>query len=239
MIPIEASRVYLVRFYMGSQRWHTRWAAASLLGVAVWFLCPQSLHATVHEQQQRAGALQTVQGVLATLKCKTKDLNDNTPLHEEKIRDIIEKNFIPHFDVGLFVRLVLGDHYQRFSTSQRKDASSAIRSSLIKAYGKSLFILEQTQRFEYMPFTEGSIRPYSKRASGKQAFRANVDVKVFLINQDAPTSLLFVLTDRSGKWRIFDVILNGTSFVRQLRNSYALTIGSFGLQGFINKLDGS
>ena len=120
---------------------------------------------------------------------------------EEKIRAIIGE----FFDFTVLSRLTLGKNWKKFNQDQQKEFVGLYRALLEKVYLDR--ILEYSD--EKVVFTKETM--LSKK-------KTEVQSKIITKSKEIPISYRMVL--RSGEWKVYDVIIEGISMVKNYRSQF-------------------
>ena len=156
-------------------------------------------------------------------------LNEESDRYSDDIQHldkIIEKVILPVVDMQTFSRLVLGKHWQSYSDSERSDFVESFQSMLIRTYGKRLLTTDVANlKVEY--------DSKQKHDPGKRY--QIVKSRIILGGGEAPLDISYSLIDRDG-WKVFDIIIDGTSLARQLRGAYAAEIQEDGPDALLARL---
>ena len=148
-------------------------------------------------------------------------LADDRPALYEVIDDIL----LPRFDRQYAARLVLARHWRTADREQQSRFIDAFYSSMLRRYADG--VLEfQEDRIEVLSFRGDLSRP---RVQAKTIVRLNDGSRV-------PVDYGFV--NREGEWKLFDVTVEGVSFVRNFRAELDVEIRESSLDAVIERLEG-
>lgn len=163
---------------------------------------------------------ETTQRVLSLLEKRQAEIEKNPSV----VFDIIREVVLPHFDFPLISRFVLGQHWRQASPKQRERFMEAFKTLLIRTYGTSLAAYSG-QSVEYLPMQGDS-------DSGR------VVVKTEIKQPDGPAiPISYRLHKTEEGWKVFDVIVEGASYVQTYRSEYGSLIASQGLDALIQQLE--
>ena len=143
---------------------------------------------------------------------------------EQRLYLMLEEEVLPVVDMHLIGRLVLGRHWKTAGEAQKKDFIRYFRSMLMKSYGKTLLLLDDF-KVEYEP-------PLPDDMNKKYQI---VRTKVVTSSNRPPLSINYSLIEREG-WKMFDIIIDGTSIARQFRTGFDREIREVGLDALIARL---
>ena len=141
-----------------------------------------------------------------------------------KLRALVERVLLPHFDVDHSARLVLGKHWRTATPEQRQRFIDAFYGSLMTNYGDAL--LEFTgDRIRVLPSTvapdatSAVVRTEVKRSNG----------------QKIPVNYSMRKTEQG--WKAWDVVIEGISYVKSFREDFGAEIDQKGIDAVIQRLE--
>ncbi|MEN9527708.1 MAG: hypothetical protein RLY56_1659 [Pseudomonadota bacterium] len=140
-----------------------------------------------------------------------------------KLGELVDRILLPHFDVNHAARLVLGKHWRTATPEQRQQFIDAFYGSLMSNYGDAL--LEFTgDRIKVLPTpvpadaVSASVRTEVRRSNGTR-----VPVNYSLRKTEAG-------------WKVWDVVIEGISYVKSFREDFGAEIDQKGLDAVIQRL---
>ncbi|HEX7116867.1 MAG TPA: ABC transporter substrate-binding protein [Steroidobacter sp.] len=192
------------------------------LVIAALTLCWASLHAA--EQDASLGPQELVTKVAQdTLK----DLDANREEYRKnpaKLRELVDKHMLPHFDTAYAAQLVLGRHWREASPEQRKRFIEAFYQSLLLNYGEALLDFTP-DRLDILPYRG---KPDDRVATVRSTVRRDNGQRV-------PVN--YSLRKTKDGWKAFDVQIEGVSYVRSFRTDFNSEIQQNGLEAVIKRLE--
>ncbi len=142
----------------------------------------------------------------------------------ESLYEIINGILLPRFDRQYAARLVLARHWRGADDEQRRRFIDAFYNSMLKRYADG--VLEfQEDRVEVLTF-RGDLT--KSRVLAKTIVRLNDGSKV-------PVDYGFV--NRNDAWKLFDVTVEGVSFIRNFRAELDSEIRETSLTAVIERLE--
>jgi phospholipid transport system substrate-binding protein len=156
------------------------------------------------------------------------DLDANRASYRKDITGlykVIDRVFLPHVDVDFAAQQVLGKHWRTATPEQRKRFVDAFYKSLLSTYGDALVDFTG-DRMKVLPFqgdaaaARASIKTEVRRSNG-----AVVGVAYSLRKNDA------------GAWKVYDVVIEGISYVKAFRDDYEAKINQQGLEALLKELE--
>jgi phospholipid transport system substrate-binding protein len=141
-----------------------------------------------------------------------------------KLSALVERVLLPNFDVEHAARLVLAKHWRTATPAQRQRFIDAFYGSLMSNYGDAL--LEFTgDRIRVLPSqvapdaTTATVRTEVKRSNG----------------QKIPVN--YSLRKTAAGWKVWDVVIEGISYVKSFREDFGSEIDQKGLDAVIQRLE--
>lgn len=201
-------------------------AVGALLGAMTLALAPA-------RSIQAAAAIDTTspQALIETSsKALLADLDANRAQYRKDISGlykVIETVFLPHVDVTFAAQQVLGTHWRTATPDQRKRFVDAFYKSLLTTYGDALVDFTG-DRMRVLPFQGDAAAPRaSVRSEIKRSNGAAVAVNYSLRKLDG------------GEWKVWDVVIEGISYVKSFREDFGLEIQQKGLDALLQRLETS
>ena len=143
--------------------------------------------------------------------------------NKEKIYKLAEEKILPNFDFEKAARLVLGRAWRSASDKQKKEFIIEFRTLLLKTYAVALSKYKD-QKIEFKP----------TRTSEESDI---VIVKSEIIQSGAqPIKVNYALSKRTGKWLVFDIVIEGVSLVTNYRSQFSSVIKKNGIDTLIKRL---
>jgi phospholipid transport system substrate-binding protein len=192
----------------------------ALVLVGALLLAGAQSHADVAGPAPDALVRDTSQKVLDALNGKRDELRD----HPEQVRQIVDQYLLPVFDVEYAGRVVLGQAGKDATPEQRKRFIDAFYASLVHTYGTGL-----------LKFTSDTMKvlPY-KPEPGAERTRVRTEVALDDGTKAAVDYSLHV-TDKG--WMLYDVTIEGISYLANYRKMVASEVSQKGLDGLITELE--
>jgi phospholipid transport system substrate-binding protein len=169
---------------------------------------PRELLVEIHDQ------------VIVILERDKERLSKEPEYLESQLKNLVD----PHVDFKAMGRLMLGKHWKSASAEQRERFTAEFRSMLARIYGKSIALYDG-QELEFLPFK-----------AGKKASLAKVQSKV---NKADGTGLPIdfrLRFKKSDGWKIFDIMVDGISLIKNYKSSFQREIAQVGLEGLLENI---
>ena len=142
--------------------------------------------------------------ILTTLETRRAEFTKD----RSKLRQFISGEFNAMFDRDYAARLVLGAHGRGAADADVKLFADALSDSLMQRYGSSL--LDFNTRLKV-------------RVKSETPLRNGAIVKVsseFLRQGGEPIPVDYLMRKSGSQWKVFDVMVEGVSFVQTFRNQF-------------------
>jgi len=152
--------------------------------------------------------------------------NEELAENKEELYGLIDAILLPRFDRRYAAQLVLGRHWRDANEVQRDGFINAFYNSLVKRYADGVLEFDQ-DRIEILPFRGDESKP---RIQVKTIVRLNDGTKV-------PVN--YGLVKRDAGWLIFDVTIEGISYVRNFRTEINSEIQNSSIDAVIARLSGT
>lgn len=142
----------------------------------------------------------------------------------EALHAVIDDILLPRFDRTYAAQLVLGRHWRSANEAQRERFIAAFYQNLLRRYADGVLEFDQDLI---------DIRPWRGDPDDK---RTRVQTVVTLDDgTDVPVN--YSLVRRDSGWLLFDVTIEGISYIRNFRSELNSEIGSKGLEAVIERLE--
>ena len=141
-----------------------------------------------------------------------------------KVRPLVDKYLLPHFDTEYAARLVLGQYWRTANHEQRKRFIDAFYHSLLTKYGGALVELTP-DRLKVFPTT---VDP--------SADHATVRTEVTDYNADR-IAMNYSMHKTPEGWKVYDVSVAGISYIKSYREDFGAQIQQRGFDSLIARLE--
>jgi len=165
-----------------------------------------------------------IEGAVAELAEKLTGRKDELAENREELYALINDILLPRFDRKLAAQLVLAKHWRTASDEQRERFISAFYNSLLRKYADGLLEFDEEQ-IEVIEFRGDT-----------SARRALVKTNVTL-DDGTPVPVHYDLVNRGDRWLIFNVKVEGVSYVSNFRTELDAEIRQSSLQAVIDRLE--
>lgn len=160
------------------------------------------------------------QAVLSALDGKREQVGQDP----EVAQAIVRRELLPYIDVDYISRLVLGPHWRAASEQQQNAFQQAFEKFLLNSYAQGL-----------AGFTEDRLKIMPLRGEPDPR-RTIVETSVARENGQA-VPVAYTLRWTGETWKMYDVIIEGISYVRNYRTDFNSEIEQKGLDSLIARLE--
>lgn len=142
----------------------------------------------------------------------------------EKLKAVVNDFVLPLIDFEAMSKLTLAKYWKRASEEQKTGFVAAYKTMLIRTYTNSL-----------AEFAGQDIRffPDRTRLDGKYA---EVYSELVPGNGQPNKDVKYSMRDSGGRWQVYDITIDGLSFVKNYRTSFGKEISANGLDALIKRL---
>ncbi len=162
----------------------------------------------------------TAHKILEALGARCHGLSQNPA----SLADIVDEFLLPHFDTGYAGQLALGKHWRSATPQQRRQFEDALYQSILRTYAAGL-----------LDFTADSLTvlPFKGDVT---ASRVLVRTKV-LLSSGTTVPVNYRLRMTSDGWKVYDIIIEGISYITNYRRSVAAELANSDLNSLIERLN--
>lgn len=165
-----------------------------------------------------------VESAAAELSEKIGGRKDELAANPAELRAVIDEILLPRFDRKYAAQLVLGKHWRDASPEQRERFIDAFYDAMVGKYADGVLEYEQ-DRVEVLPFRGDAEK---KRTMVRTIVQLNNGEKV-------PVN--YGLVKRDSGWKVFDVTIEGVSYIRNFRAELDSEISSTSLEQTIARYE--
>lgn len=144
---------------------------------------------------------------------------DPAPLQQE-----VRKNLLPKIDSLYSARLVLGQHGRGLPAEKVAAFSDALSDLLVRCYAEGLLKFKSRDQVEILPEQAGNT---------DRMTRVRTRVR---LDSGSDAAVDYVFRKRDDRWWVFDVIIEGISYVATFRNQIGEEIRRDGFDRVLSRL---
>lgn len=143
---------------------------------------------------------------------------------EAALHEFINGILLPRFDREFAAGAVLGKHWRTASDEQKDRFVAAFYTNLLRRYADGILEFDM-QRVEILPY---------KGDASKRTTVVKTNVR---LDDGSKIPVHYTLVNREDRWRMFDVKIEGVSYVVNYRKELESEIRSSGLESVIGRLE--
>lgn len=139
---------------------------------------------------------------------------------------LVRKHLLPAIDTQTFARKTIGTkRWKTLNDTQKKQFVDGFINMVVKKYAKGLSLFDgQSFEFEKAEFSKKNPNAARVKSSLKQA-------------GEQPLSINYIVSKKSGKWLITNLIVEGTNMRKSYKQQFAPRIKEIGIDKFIEELN--
>jgi len=138
---------------------------------------------------------------------------------------LIDEILLPRFDRKYAAQIVLAKHWRSADEAQRERFVEAFYQALVRRYADGLLEFEQ-DRVTVLPFRGDLTKKRTKVRSTVQ------------LNDGSKVAVDYDLVKRDSGWLLFNIVIEGISYVRNFRAEMDSEIRETSLEAVIDRLEG-
>lgn len=136
---------------------------------------------------------------------------------------LVDEIVLPNFDFERMSRWVLGKYWRQATPDERVQFVREFKRLLVRTYANALFNYNGE---------ELKVQPVASSDDAK-----TVTVRTELVRSGSGSIPVFYkMHSRDGRWKVFDVMVDGVSMVSTYRSSFATEVQRGGVSGLIDTL---
>lgn len=143
---------------------------------------------------------------------------------KDSLYAFIDGILLPRFDRRFAAGAVLGKHWRKATDEQKERFVAAFYATLLQRYADGILEFD-TDRVEIMPY------------KGDASKRTTVVKTRVRLDDGTKIPVHYTLVNREDRWRMFDVKIEGVSYVRNYRAELDSEIRGSSLQSVIERLE--
>lgn len=149
---------------------------------------------------------------------------DELAADDELLREFIDSILLPRFDRDFAAAAVLGKHWRDASDDQKQRFIEAFYESLLQRYADGVVEFDM-DRVEVLPY------------KGDAKKRTTVVRTQVRLDDGSKIPVDYTLVNRDDRWRMFDVKIEGISYVINFRKELESEIRATSLEAVIERLE--
>ncbi len=161
---------------------------------------------------------------IALLTEKLDGRKEELAADREALYALIDEILLPRFDRRFAAQVVLAKHWRNASEEQRQRFIEAFYRDMLRRYADGILEFDP-DRITVLPYRGDESRPRTK-------VRTTV-----LLNDGSKAAVDYELVKRDSGWLLFNVVIEGVSYVRNYRTELDAEIRASSLDAVIERLE--
>jgi phospholipid transport system substrate-binding protein len=165
-----------------------------------------------------------IQATAATVSERLNGRKDYFDENPDELYTLIDEVLLPNFDVRYAGRLVLGKHWNAASREQRDRFVDVFYRFLVQSYANGI-----------LEFEQGSITVLPPEGeSGEKRVVVKTETRM---DDGSQVPINYSMRRTRDGWRVYDVRIEGVSYVQNYRNQFNAEIAALGVDAVIDRLN--
>lgn len=139
--------------------------------------------------------------------------------------DVIDEILLPRWDRQYTGQLVMGRYWRDATPEQREAFITGLYRKLLDSYGEGI-----------LQYKSDQLRIIGTRGNLEEG-PVMVDSEVRM-DDGTPVPISYRLRIHQGSWKVYDVVVEGISYVQNYRNQYQSEFRAKGMEGVLAELEG-
>lgn len=166
---------------------------------------------------------QIVEETSAELLTVINEQSDRIKNEDGYVNQVIDDLILPVIDLQSMGKLILGKHWKTASEEQRSQFISEFKSMLIRTYAKSV-----------ADYGHAKVKVFP--AQGEQKGKRHRVKSHLDLGSGTPLQVDYVFRRKDGDWKVFDLVVDGLSLIKNFRTSFSQEISETSLDALIERL---
>jgi phospholipid transport system substrate-binding protein len=168
---------------------------------------------------------EVIESAVQLLADKMEGRQEELAADRQSLYALIDEILLPRFDRKYAAQIVLAKHWHSADEAQRERFIEAFYQALVRRYADGLLEFEQ-DRVTVLPFRGDLTKKRTKVRSTVQ------------LNDGSKVAVDYDLVKRDSGWLLFNIVIEGISYVRNFRAEMDSEIRATGLEAVIERLEG-
>ena len=139
------------------------------------------------------------------------------------VNQVINDLILPVIDLQSMGKLILGKHWKKASEEQRSQFINEFKAMLIRTYAKSVA--------DYGHAKVTVFPPQGEQKGKRHRVKSHLD-----LGSGTPLQVDYVFRRKEGSWKVFDLVVDGLSLIKNFRTSFSQEISETSLDALITRL---
>jgi len=191
--------------------------------ISILLICLGALISTQSLAEQEQLPHEIIESAASSIASELEGRKDYLSENKAELYSLINKILVPHFDMRYAGRLALGKHWKAATPEQRDRFIEVFYEFLLQSYANGVL------KFEEDAITVYPVKP---GAEDKRVV-VNTDMKM---DDGSLVPVNYSMRKSSAGWRVYDVRIEGVSYIQNYRNQFNAEISAMGLEAVIERL---
>ncbi len=166
---------------------------------------------------------QIVEETSAELLKVINEQSDRIKNEDGYVNQVINDLILPVIDLQSMGKLILGKHWKTASEEQRSQFINEFKSMLIRTYAKSVA--------DYGHAKVTVFPPQGEQKGKRHRVKSHLD-----LGSGTPLQVDYVFRRKDDAWKVFDLVVDGLSLIKNFRTSFSQEISETSLDALIQRL---
>ncbi len=167
---------------------------------------------------------QVVESAVSSLAEKMDGRQEELAADRQSLYAIIDELLLPRFDRKFSAQMVLAKHWRTADATQRERFINAFYQALLRRYADGVLEFDQ-DKVTVLPFRGDLSKPRTKIRSSVQ------------LDDGSKVAVDYELVKRESGWLLFNVVIEGVSYIRNYRTELDSEIRRSSLEAVISRLE--
>ncbi len=190
-----------------------------LLSILVLFVSGMCLTVSADERTPEQIVEQTSTEILQIINEQSERIKNEDGYVNQVIDDLV----LPVMDLQSMGKLILGKHWKSASDEQRSQFIEQFKAMLIRTYAKSI-----------ADYGHAKVKVLPNQVEQKKK-RHRVKSELDL-GSGTPLQVDYVFRRKGDSWKVFDLVVDGLSLIKNFRTSFSQEISETSLDALIERL---
>lgn len=166
---------------------------------------------------------QILESAATTIADRLDGNKERLEANPDELYALVDEILLPHFDTRYAGYLVLGKHWRTATDEQRTRFIDVFYKFLLRSYSKGI-----------LEFDQQSIRVLPAR--GEQDDKRVVVKTELSLDDGTEVPVNYSMRNSKEGWRVYDVRIEGVSYIQNYRNQFNAEISANGIDAVIERL---
>ena len=191
----------------------------NLFSIFILLASSMSLSAFADERTPEQIVEQTSSEILQIIN----EQSERIKTEEGYVNQVIDDLVLPVIDLQSMGKLILGKHWKTASDEQRQQFIEQFKAMLIRTYAKSIA--------DYGHAKVTVLPSQTEQKKKRHRVKSELD-----LGTGTPLQVDYVFRRKDDSWKVFDLVVDGLSLIKNFRTSFSQEISETSLDALIERL---